>query len=923
VEQLLATKLYIPHTRPELVSRLRLTEKLNDGLYRKLTLVSAPAGFGKTTLLSEWVQSICKSDPLVAIAWLTLDDGDNDHVRFLTYFIAALNQAVGIETAIGKGSLSMLQSLQPPPIETILTPLINEIANIPNRILLVLDDYHLIEAQPIHEILIFLLENIPPPMHLVIATREDLNLPLARLRAREQLTEIRAADLRFKSTEVTKFLNQIMGLSLSVENIAALERRTEGWIAGLQLAAISIRGHDNVTSRIKSFTGSHRFVLDYLIAEVLEQQSEKVQTFLLQTSILNRLTGPLCDAVCFENTETTTGQENSQATLEILERANLFIVPLDDERRWFRYHHLFADLLRQRLHQTQPEQVTTLHTRASKWYEQNGLVDEAIDYALSAEDIERGVHLIEQHVDTMWAHGEYAKLRRWLEGLPDELVLSRPQLSIFRAWELFASGRPDTAERFLQAAELAYDRDTEQVSEVESQSQDQISKSNGLRVRGRAAAIQAWIVAYRRDNIPGLIQHLRQALEYLPDQDLQWRVAVATTLGDTHAYSGDLLAAYQARLEALKACEAAGNNYLYIYNSAKLALNLNVQGQLLQALELCQQRVHFANECGMSHTAVVGWLLAIMGDVLAETNDLNEAFDLAKKSLKLTERSGDVNMLGWSCLCMTKVLFSKGKMTDAEEIVLKLEKIAHESIVPTWIMGMNAAWHSRIWLAQDKLEAASQWVEERGLDPDKEPTHMSGYEYVALARILITQGRMDETKRLLNLILEAAEVGGYIMREIEVMILQALAYQAEGNTTAAMKNLEHAFNIAEPRGFYRIFVDEGPSMAPLLYEALERNISQNYVKRLLQAFPIDESEQLDSSKAQSTGFDYIEPLSDREIEVLQLISEGLSNAIIASRLFLSLGTVKTHARNIYGKLGVHNRTEAVARARVLGILSST
>jgi LuxR family maltose regulon positive regulatory protein len=923
VEQLLATKLYIPHSRPELVSRLRLTEKLNDGLHRKLTLVSAPAGFGKTTMLSEWVQAIGKTNPLVAIAWLTLDGGDNDYVRFLTYFIAALNQAAGIETSIGKGSLSMLQSLQPPPIETILTPLINEIANLSNRILLVLDDYHLIEAQPIHEILIFLLENIPPPMHLVIATREDLNLPLARLRAREQLTEIRAADLRFTSTEVTEFLNQIMGLSLSVENIAALERRTEGWIAGLQLAAISIRGHDDATSRIKSFTGSHRFVLDYLIAEVLEQQSEKVQTFLLQTSILKRLTGPLCDAVCFENTETTTGQENSQETLEILERANLFIVPLDDERRWFRYHHLFADLLRQRLHQTQPERVPTLHTRASKWYERNGLIDEAIDHALNAEDIERGVQLIEQHIDTIWAHGEYAKLRRWLEGLPDELVLSRPQLSIFRAWDLFAGGWLDAGERFLQAAELAYDLDTEQVSETESQSQDQIFKSSRQGVRGRAAAIQAWMAAYRHHNISGLIQHLRQALEYLPNQDLHWRSAVAITLADTYAFNGDLQAAYQARLEALKICEAANNNYLYMYNSAKMALNLKYQGRLLQVQELCQQRIRFANECGMSQTAVVGWLLAIMGDVLAETNDLDGAFDLAKNSLKLTEHGGDVSMLGWSYLCLTRVLFSKGDMTGAEEIVLKLEKLAHETIVPAWIVDMNAAWHSRIWLAQGNLEAASQWVEERGLDPCEEPTHMSGFEYVALARILIAQRRMNETTRLLQCMLEVAEVGGDIMRVIEILILQALAFQAEVDTTRAMTTLEQALTIAEQMGFYRIFMDEGASMAPLLYEALERDIAPDYVNRLLQAFPIDESEQIDLVEPQNAESGYIEPLSEREIEVLQLIAEGLTNSEIASRLVLSLGTVKTHARNIYGKLGVHNRTEAVARARVLGILSST
>jgi LuxR family maltose regulon positive regulatory protein len=917
MEQLLATKLFIPPIRPGLVPRPRLLEQLNACAYPgcKLILISAPAGFGKTTLVGEWVQAMGRADPPMAIAWLSLDEGDSDPARFLAYFIAALNQAEGIEAALGKGSLSMLQSPQPPPIEAVLTPLINEIATIPDRMIFVLDDYHVLESTLVDEVLTFLLEYLPPQIHLVIASREDPHLSLSRLRARGQMTELRAMDLRFTTSEAAEFLNQTMGLSLSSEDIAALETRTEGWIAGLQLAAISMQGHEDASHLIKAFTGSHKLIQDFLIEEVLGQQSERIQKFLLQTSILDQLTGSICDAL--------THQSNSQSILESLERANLFIIPQDDERRCFRYHHLFADLLRLRLRQTQPEQLLVLHSQASKWYEKNGFADEAIAHALHAEDFERAVYLIEQHVDTIWAHGEYTKLRRWLVGLPDELVLSRPQLCIFQAWELFASGQLDAAERFLQAAELANDPNTDQASETESQSQDQPSGSSRLRVRGRAAAIQAWMDAYRRHNIAGLIQHLRQALEYLPDQDSHWRGAVATTLGDVYAFSGDLPAAYQARLVAMKACEAAGNTYHFMYNSAKLALNLKAQGRLLQVQELCQQRVRFANESGMSQAAVVGWLLAIWGEGLAELNDLDRALDLVEKSIELTEHGGDVGMLGWSYLGLTRVLFARGDMAGAEKIVQKMNKKTQESIVPTWIMNLNAAWQSRIWLAQGKLDAAAQWVRERGLEPDKSPSYLNKYKYLTLARILIAQGQEEESTRLLQGMLEESEVGGDTTRAIEILILQALALHAGGDANRAMQVLERALTLAEPRGFYRIFVDEGPSMAPLLYQALDRGIAPDYANRLLQAFPIDEPQQVEPSVSQVSESGYIEPLSEREIEVLQLIAEGLTNPEIAARLILSLYTVKSHTRNIYGKLDVNNRTQAVTKARTLGILSIT
>jgi LuxR family maltose regulon positive regulatory protein len=911
-ETLLRTKLILPPLRSNLVPRPRLIEQLNQGLQlgHKLTLISAPAGFGKTTLARVWAAQT--EEP---VAWLSVDESDNDPTRFLTYLVAALRRVDEKKTTFGHGALSMLQSPQPPPTKTVLSSLVNDSVTLPDRIILVLDDYHTIGSSSVEDALTFMLEYLPAQIHLVISTREDPRLPLSRLRAGGQLTEVRAADLRFASTEAAEFLDQVMGLALSQEDVKALETRTEGWIAGLQLAAISLQGKEDAFGLIESFSGSHRLVLDYLVEEVLEQQPERIRNFLLQTAILSRLTGSLCDAL--------TGQESGQSTLEALEHANLFIVPLDEERRWYRYHHLFADLLRQRLNQSQPERVTDLHSVASEWYERTGLVDEAIEHALSAANLERALDLIEQHVDTVLADGEYANLRHWLEELPNELVLSRPQLCIFRAWELFASGRLDEGKTFLQAAELAHDSSVDQPSRTETQTGDQLSGSGRLPVQGRADAIQAWMTAYQRHNISGLIQHLRQALESQSDQDLRWRSAVAITLADVYAFSGDMMGAYWARLEALKICEATGNSYLYLYNSAKLAINLRAQGQLHQVQELCQGRVQFAGEIGISHTAVVGWLLAIWGEALAETDDLGRALELSERGIELTETGGDKAMFGWSCLCLMRILFSKGDMDGAEEVAYRIEKAARESVVPTWIVQMNAAWRSRFWLAQNRLEAASQWVRERGLGLDAEPTHMDRFEYVSLARILIAQGRLEASDTLLQRMLETEEGTGNTTRVIEIGMLQALTRQASGDTGRAMVALERALSLAEPGGFIRIFADEGPAMARLLFEALDRGIAPDYVRRLLAAFPSDVPVVVNPSISTVSQYDYVEPLSEREVEILQLIAEGLTNAGIANKLFLSLHTVKTHARNIYSKLGVHNRTEAVARARALGILPST
>ncbi len=839
---------------------------------------------------------------MVRVAWLSLDEGDNDPARFLAYFVAALQT---VEADIGEASLAMLRSSQPPYIEAILTTLINEIAVAPDGFAPVLDDYYVIEAQPIHDALAFLLDHLPPQMHLVIASRSDPPLPLSRLRGRGQLTELRTADLRFTPDEAAALLNEVMGLDLSAEDVAALEARTEGWIVGLQMAALSMqgRGKEHIAGFIAAFTGSHRYILDYLTDEVLLQQPESVQTFLLQTAILDRLTGSLCDAVTGQGNGSAELTPGGQEMLEQLDAANLFIVPLDDERQWYRYHHLFADLLRKRLSTTQPDLLSALHRQASEWYEKSGLIADAVSHALAAGDVERVARLVEENALAMIYHGELTTAAGWLEALPDEVVRSHPWLRVSHAWALVYAGQLDGVEPGLQDAETALDRF------------DNAQRAEGKHIAGHIAAIRAYVAALRGDML-GSAELAREALEQLPEEDLAVRGLSAGLLGTVLRWSGDLVAAAQACAEAIAISQAAGDSHVVVDALYDLAALQFVQGQLHKTVATCQDALLLADEYvrqGGRRLPIAGSGYYLIGQVLCEWNDLEATLRHAREGLELCEQWGWPEGLAFGYRRLARALQAIGDADDALDAIHKARQAA--SGLSPWFGAHMAAHQARLWLAQGNLTAASRWAQESGLSVDDELSFRDVSEYSVLARVLIAQGRLDEALGLLARLLKMTEAAGAMLVVIQVLVLQAMALQVQGEVDQALTALERALSLAKPEGYVRTFIDEGAPMAALLRTAASRGMVLDYVGKLLAAF-----EEAASPSLPRPSPLLIEPLSERELEVLRLLAAGLSNREIAEELFLALGTVKKHINNIYGKLNVYKRTEAVARARELSLL---
>jgi LuxR family maltose regulon positive regulatory protein len=874
---LLATKLHVPRPRTNLVPRARLVRRLQQSLARSLTLVSAPAGFGKTTLLAQW----CAQSG-TPVAWLSLEAEDNDPTRFLSYLIAALQT---LDAQIGTTALALLRTPQPPSPEAVLAVLTNDLVDRGGGdVTLVLDDYHVITANPIHGGMAFLLEHLPPQLHLVLATRADPPLPLARLRAQGQLCEVRTADLRFGAAEVGAFLQAVMGLDLPSEAIATLEQRTEGWIAGLQLAALSLQGRADVSGFLAAFSGTHRYVLDYLSEEVLACQPEPVQQFLLHTCLLERLSGPLCDAV--------TAQEESQAMLEALERANLFVVALDDERGWYRYHHLFAQVLRSHLQQREPTLPPLLHRRASAWYERHDLPIEAVQHALAVPDAELAARLIEPIALPVAFQGQIYTVLGWLNALPEVLVRTRPRLCVYYARLLTFTNQLEAAEARVQEAERG-------VQELPAE-QAQIILGWALGSRAAFAALSG--------DVERAVSLARQALALLPEAEVFPRMGAIVSRALAYQVSGDVTSVVEREVAAAVALTRTSNNPFAAVSSICLLAQLYVlQGKLRQAAATYEQVVQAVPRPEVLQTMYISlYYYFDLGDLLREWNDLDAAEWQLTQGMALVNETLTVDpptaIRGYTALA--RLQQAQGNSREALATLDTLVHLAERRRFPPHLVTQVAAVRARLELAQGKLAAALHWADTCGLSTnDDDLRYPREGEYLALARVRIEQARespttlfLQDVLHLLDRLRESAEAKARIGSVLDILVLRALALGAQGNRTRALATLEQALLLAAPEGYIRLFVDEGPPMLALLRHARTHSAVPGYVTTLLAALGEQQTPTLLPPSPRPGSL--VEPLTEREREVLRLLLEGASNREIAHRLVLSLNTVKRHVYNL-------------------------
>ncbi|MCA9940239.1 MAG: tetratricopeptide repeat protein [Anaerolineales bacterium] len=891
---LLQTKLYVPRLRMSLVPRPRLIEKLNQGLHRKLTLISAPAGFGKTTLVLDWIQR--QERP---VAWLSLDKNDQDPRRFLTYLVAAIQN---IQPDFGEAALHLLQEpgqeLTRLLLESLLTIILNEMIAVATPLTLILDDYHVIESPAVNDAVSFLINHLPPPIHLIIISRTKPGLPLSRLRARGEFCQVGLQDLRFTAEESAHFLNELMGLNLSPSDNQALTVRTEGWIAGLQLAALSMRETSDTAAFVATFSGSDRYILDYLMDEVLNQRPESVRRFLLQTAVLNRLCGRLCDVM--------TGRQDSQQTLEQLETANLFLLPLDNKRHWYRYHTLFGDLLRDRLQRAHPDWIPALHRRAGQWYAANSLPTEAIHHMLVAEDYDAAIQLIEAIAPDHLVRGEVGTLRDWLQALPAESVHYHPRLSVTLAWIRLLTGEFEGLKSQLLVAEQS-------LMAVESARREQLQTE--------IVALRAVIAVEQGETAPGL-EWAQQAHALLTadvsDYGRFLRGTLASTLGLAYRDSGHTSAATQAYAEARVISESGDSVLAALMASYELGQLYLEQGQLRQAEQVHRHALQMAEERfggGAATLPLSGAAHVGLGWLLYEWNRLDEARDHLETGVKRTQQKGGLGLDRDGLLALSLVYQAQGDSLRTEKMMAQAEAHARRSPRPDALLRVRP-FQVRLWLAQNKLAPARQWAEQQFLDaasPGKYPVEMTT---VAVARVHIAQKQPEQALDLLDRLLPVVERNVRTGRVIEILALLALAHHQLGQPERALPGLKRGLSLAKPEGYVRLFLDMGQPMAQLLYMAVQRNIVPEYAGRLLKLFAGEYP-----LPRQTDNPDWIEPLSERELEVLQLIATGLTNREIGLRLHLSPNTIKRHTLNIYEKLGVHSRTEAVTTARNFGILS--
>jgi LuxR family maltose regulon positive regulatory protein len=903
---LLATKLHVPRPQPGFVPRRRLVEALGEGLSRGRVLVCAPAGFGKTALLADWARGSGRP-----VAWLGLDAGDSDPARFWRYVVAALDRArPGLAARAGP----LLRPPTPRSFEGLVTTLINELAADPgpDQVLLVLDDYHLVDSGPVHESVAFLLENLPPALRVVMSGRAGPPLPLARLRARGQLAELLAADLRFTPEEAAALLDEAAGSALPAAAVAALVARTEGWAAGLQLAALSLRGHADVAGFAAAFSGSHRFVLDYLADEVLDGQTDQVRAFLLETSVLERLSGELCDAV--------TGRAGSQAMLQDIERAGLFLVPLDEVRGWWRYHHLFADLLRARIQAEQPGRVRALHRAAAAWCEGHDLADDAMRHARAAGDAQWAARLVERHVEALLGRGEGATVRRWLSALPVESVRARPRLCLAEAYGAALGCQVEHLEVLVDDTERAF---TE--SGVEPHESSIPRRASVLANVPAGIAFARADLARLRGDAALAADYNKQAVARLCDEDwllglfVRWNRAAADWLG------GRLGPAERGLAEVAAELRAAGLGYLAMEVCYDLGRVQRAQGRLDAALATYRQALETAGE-GRRELPHLGMAHVRMAEVLYERDELDDALEHASRGIALCRQLAFTQPLATGLATLAQIRQAQG---DAAGALETMDEAAQVELSPQVIALLNPvpSQRARLMLAQGDVAAATEWTTAAGLSPDDEVDYPREPTYLVLARVLLAHNYPDPSLTLLRRLLGAAARHGRTGSVIEIRALQALALAACGDRAGALDALGEAVTAAFPQRYVRVFADEGAPMRALLAqlsadrpgeEHTARRIDPGYLARLLRACGPADARQPQRRAAAPPGL--AEPLTDRELEVLRLIAAGRSNQRIAHDLVVALDTVKKHVTHVLGKLGAANRTEAAARGRELGLI---
>ena len=919
---LLVTRFTIPPARSALLHRSHLLEILEQGRSVPLTLLSAGAGFGKTTLLSTWASQ--STDP---VAWLALDDQDNDPTRFWTYIIAALRHSGPTLSAVGEAALTMLHSPQPPPLTSALTSLINELAAFAQDTALILDDYHLVRRRAIHESLQFLLDHLPSCLHLLIASRVDPPLALARLRARGQLIEIRDADLRLGSKETASFLKEVMKLSLSEQDAQLMEARTEGWVVGLQLAALSMRRHNDVPTFIKAFTGSQRFILDYVQEEILEQLPEPQQRFLLYTSILERMNADVCQIL--------TGEQASQQMLEELEHANLFLIPLDEERHWYRFHMLFREVLLARLHTREPEQVSHLHREAALWYQRQGWPHEAISHALKTQDALFVAGLLESCVEHLSRQGELQTLLAWIKQLPLEVLHAHPRLAttyILAFHLLFPfSSQQQEEKAYLQQLRAG----------VEEALQDEgklaLAQNEQDQLRYRLTILDSWELvaeALSRGNVEQLSRLAEQVQDLPLDDEPMWQQNRLGPLGMAWRMAGNFPPMVAALQESRKVTWVTQNRYLEAQLLWGLIIALIALGQLSQARDRCQELQRLVVSLG-DPLPVAAYPDVFQAQLAYEWNQLEVAKSAARKAIEKTAPMQYMDILVMAYEVLVRVCIAQGDLVGAEQAVYEMKQVNRHAGIPllrAWVEGPQV----HLWLAQGDLIRAVDWAERT---PYRQEPFAYSHEIatLALVRVFLAARRYPQALQPLAALLNSAAQVARVGSIVAILALQVATLQVSGATQEALRVLDRLLALAEPARYMRVFLDAGEPMRSALRAWLKSSQHTaspalvSYTQTILATFAGDQRQivqqeappsvsRVSLSDSSQAAQQLLEPLTPREQEVLYLLAEGTTNQEIADRLVVSLATAKKHVASILSKLGAENRTQAIARARTLALL---